>query len=583
MDALFGAISRQQHNPLTALAAQLRHRSGADISQYHQDGIYIGYGSAHKQAWQRRHHSGIASIGHSTIAVAGFFTGAQSLNLSPEIILRHYLEQGDVYLNQLNGAFVLVISQGQQGLVMRDGAGQRSVYYTLLNNGLYFATEPKALHQLPGFHRQLDNKSLAQYLCFSFVPGKYTMLKGLYSLAPGYRLYWQQEGDSLRVQSKRYYVFEDLPKQQQSEQHWQNDFSSAFADCVAERLPTHEPVGIFLSGGLDSSVVTAEVARQHRQPIHTYSLHFGKAYPHELEFAKMVAQRYNTIHHEVQFKPKKMLRRLREIIWYLDEPTGDPITAPNYELAAHAREDVNWIFNGEGGDPCFGGPKNYGMLLQHWYGGIERGPYFREHAYLQSFKRAYDEIDTLFTPEFRRSFNIEEDLFQVLQPYFLSRQPRGFLDKLMAMNIRLKGAHLILPKVERMLGAHGLPSMSPLFDERMINISFTMPSKLKLSAGDEKLIMKYCYRRHLPEEIISRPKSGMRVPVHYWFQRELKRYIKHIFSPKEVRRAGIFDAERIKRLINYDVEENSKRYGLKLWMLMTFEIWRRLVIEGERV
>jgi len=269
------------------------------------------------------------------------------------------------------------------------------------------------------------------------------MLKDLYTLPPGYRLHWQRQSESLIIDTERFYFFENLEKQQQSEQHWKNDFSQTFADCVTERLPQDQPVGIFLSGGLDSSIVTAEVARQHQHPIHTYSLHFGKAYRHELEFAEMVAKRYNTVHHEVLFKPKKMLRRLREIIWQLDEPSGDPITASNYELAAHAKQDVNWIFNGEGGDPCFGGPKNYSMLLQHWYGGIERGPYFREHAYLQSFKRAYDEIDALFTPEFRQSFNLEEDLFHVVRPYFQCQQPQGFLDKLMAMK-KHRGSNLYI-------------------------------------------------------------------------------------------------------------------------------------------
>ena len=271
------------------------------------------------------------------------------------------------------------------------------------------------------------------------------------------------------------------------------------------------------------------------------------------------------------------------MIWHLDEPIGDPITQPNFELAARVADEVRFVFNGEGGDPCFGGPKNIPMMLHHWYGGLQRGKNFRERHYLESYRRAWDELEFLLTDDVREQISIERDLEEVFAPYLQTSSPRYFLNRLTALNIREKGAHLIQPKVERMLGAHGLTPLAPLFDERVIRFSFQIPPRLKLHRGVEKVVLKKAYERDLPAEVIHRPKSGMRVPVHYWFRTEMRRYARRILSPRDVRRAGLFKPERVRQLLSYDIEEGHGRYGLRLWMLITFELWRRIVVEGESV
>ncbi|MEE8301703.1 MAG: asparagine synthase-related protein [Candidatus Tectomicrobia bacterium] len=258
-------------------------------------------------------------------------------------------------------------------------------------------------------------------------------------------------------------------------------------------------------------------------------------------------------------------------------------TVPNFELSARVAQDVRWVFNGEGGDPCFGGPKNISMLLHHWYGGIDRQANTRERLYLASYRRAYDELWNLLSPELQQDIDPKTDLEGFLTPFFATSRPPQFLNKLMAINIRLKGAHLILPKVERMTGAWGLTPLSPLFDERLIRLSFMLPPRLKLAAGAEKIVLKHAYANALPASVIARPKSGMRVPVHFWFRGEMKRYARHILHPRRLRQAGIFRPERVRQLLKYDIEEGSGRYGLRLWMLLTFEIWRRLVVEREPV
>ena len=337
-------------------------------------------------------------------------------------------------------------------------------------------------------------------------------------------------------------------------------------------------VGIFLSGGLDSSIIAAQIAQRHPRPVHTFSIHFGKNYPNELEYAKSVADRYKTIHHEVEICPKDFLPNIRKTIWHLD----DPITIPNFELAKYVAQHVPIIFNGEGSDPCFGGPKNIPMLLGHWYGGIQREKHFREKAYLASYRRSYKHLRELLSPALLEQLDEEEFLESVLVPFF--EEPRlNFLDKLMSINIRLKGAHLIFPKVERILGAAGLPAVAPFFTQTLVQSSMEMPSKYKLNKGIEKYILKDFFAKDLSYSIIGRPKSGMRVPVHYWFQGEMKGYKKQLLNAKSIQQAGIFNPKTVQLLLKYSNDKGLKRHGLLTWMIMTFEIWRQIFIEKQTI
>jgi asparagine synthase (glutamine-hydrolysing) len=220
------------------------------------------------------------------------------------------------------------------------------------------------------------------------------------------------------------------------------------------------------------------------------------------------------------------------------------------------------------------------MMMRHWYG-IARERGFRERAYLASYRRAYEEWSRVLHPNLRARIDPQRDLESILGPFFEQTSLRYFLNKLMAINIRLKGAHLILPKVERMLAASGLTPLAPLFDEQLIRLSFQMPPRMKLRAGDEKWVLKRAYEGELPREVIERPKSGMRVPVHFWFRGAMRRLAKKTLLSRRVRQAELFDMDRLRQLLHYDTEEGSGRYGMRIWMLLTLELWRRIVVEKQ--
>lgn len=583
MSALFGLCSQASIDAqplLRVMDETLRHRGGDSLLSHVRDRSAVCLRPRHNTS-SHRADTTLARNG-LTLALAGYLLNCPADPLAA--ILSAYEREGTKALEDLKGSFILALLDGDTLHLIRDQAGGRSCYYARPEQGLFcFASETKAFLGLPGFVPRMDAASVLQFFSCSFAFGPNTMLQGVSSLPPGSRLVADMAAGTVSVY--RYAAFEDTEKDPSvPDGAWAGQFRLLLDEAVANRLPTGENVAVFLSGGLDSSAVAASVTRLHSAPVHTFSLHFGPSYPNEIAFAREVAHSLGTQHHEICIRPKDFLPEMERIAWLLDEPVGDPITAPNYFLARHAADVAAWVFNGEGGDPLFGGPKNVPMLLDHWYGGVGEGDIAtrRARAYLSSFKRCYSDLENLFTRDFLDSINHDKDLIDPLAAFFRASSPSSFLDRLQWMNIMLKGAHLILPKVERMLGAWGLGSLSPLFDESLLHLAFALPGRLKLECGVEKIVMKKALRGVLPDKIVDRPKSGMRVPVRFWLRGEMRDHAAELLSEKAVREAGIFRPGRIRELLGYDPDSYPSNFGLTLWMIITFELWRSMFIQGKR-
>jgi len=536
----------------------------------------IGVSLAHRGATQTTGNLGGHTVEEDqrvSIAWSG------TLRPQPDSLLQSYRDHGIGFVSQLDGEFVIAVQDRGSLYLIRDAAGARACCYGRHGSRWHIAAEPKGIWQLPGFSRRIRPAAVAQYFTYSFIPGNGTMLEDIWELPAGH---YVRLMSGHQAELHRWFDPDSVPSLVDATPC---DASQRFRNLleheVSLRLSKADQPVVFLSGGLDSSIVTAEVARQSDRPVKTFAIHFGKRYSNELDFAKKVATQFGTDHEEVEISPKRAVARMREMVWRLDDPIGDPVTAPNFELAAHvAAQGVTHVFNGEGGDPLFGGPKNLPMLLGHWYGGIEHSTVSREQRYLESYRRAYEELPHLLTPDFQTQYS-DVDLYAPLTPFFCSDGP--FLHKLLAINTQLKGAHLILPKIERMLAASGVTPLSPMFTADMIRLAFASPPTAKLRHGVEKWLMKDAYRDVLPPEIIARPKSGMRVPVHFWFKGPLRRYARSLLSRRALRQSEIFNPDRVQQWLKYDIEQPNGRYGLRLWMLLTFEVWRRIVVENEPV
>ena len=306
----------------------------------------------------------------------------------------------------------------------------------------------------------------------------------------------------------------------EAEESLRQQLRTELEGAVPRRLPRGEKVGAFLSGGLDSSLVVALAKRLHDQEVITYSVSFGPEYRNELPFSSLVAEHCGTTHRIVELSPKVILHHLDETIALHSDPIGDPLTVPNSLLFREAGAEVGVVLNGEGGDPCFGGPKNLPMLLAELYGdvaGAEDERLARERSYLRAHLKCFDDFDAGALAEDEGGGR--GPAARGLAGAALRRSAlETFVGKLMALNLFLKGAHHILHKVDEVSAPFGMLARAPLFDQRVAEVAFNAPPQLKLKGSVEKYLLKRSVEDVLPREIIDRPKSGMLVPVEGWFQ-----------------------------------------------------------------
>ena len=596
MGCLFGYCGRPAEGLLDAMGQSLAHRCPKgfeDIREQTRPGrvVEIGRGIP---AWSSQGHLYHAKARGLACGYAGVFFNAEKVlagsrssgpvGEAPPSVLAGLQSSLCSRIPRLEGAFVLAAYHNGTLVLARDPGGIKVLYWTRHRDRIVFASEIKALFCDPAVPRRMRPGALTEYLTFSFVPGANTMFADVFELQPGSLLHW--ENGEPRV--KRHFVFETrepapaaAPDEEAFARRLRADLELSVAECCRFNSA---PPAVVVSGGIDSSAVLALLAKRYPdKAIPTFSVHFGRRYANENDFVALITERYRTDHTWLEIRPRDFLKRMRQIVWYLDDPIGDPITAPNFLLAEAVSRVSGVLLNGEGGDPCFGGPKNIPMLLAAYLGPLpgEKQQGWLERNYLASYRKCFQDLSRMLDPAVWRAAGGEEALLEILSPFFHCPRPTHLLNRLMNINIRLKGANLILVKVDKMTSANGVLALAPLFSRRIIENSMACPPELKLSGSVEKAVLKQAVADIVPRPIVERPKSGMMVPVKFWFQGEMRRYAKSILSRGNVRRMGLFDPDYVRRLLAYDGRSiPDARYGLKLWMLITFMLWYEQMIEG---
>ncbi len=522
----------------------------------------------------RSNYGGIIEHRGQVITLAGrLSTDQRKTHMAP--LLRSYREKGLGFVRDLRGAYVLAVLDGDSIHLARDPVGLRTIYYGLCNDRFIFAIEPQGVLAWPEFIRNLRPAAVAQYFSYGFVPGSETMLENLWELPPGHTVTFTQ---GKLEPPRRVRFFDHIAKEKKSDQEWQKEFVSLHEQALVDTLPDAGSVGLFLSGGLCSGAIGAEALKQRKGKIASWSISFSDD-QQGLDQARSVAECIGTDHREVRVQPKEFLERLGETVIAAGEPISDPSMVFLYMLSALASEEVEYILNGAGGSLVFGSPHMLPILLRHWYGEVEQGTFFREQAYLSSCCGAYDDLNTLLTPEWRSLYNAHDALEGLLTPFFQGKQSGIFLDKLSRANIQLKGSHMQLPFLEKMTGRYGMTPLTPFFDERLIALSLRMPSALKLCCGLEKGLIRQVYRSVLPRQIIEKNQTGARFSYHFWLCKEWRKYARTILRKRTVKRVGIFNPERVEALLALTPEQTMPRHERTLWLLVTFELWRRKLLE----
>ncbi|HEX5870671.1 MAG TPA: asparagine synthase C-terminal domain-containing protein, partial [Longimicrobium sp.] len=429
--------------------------------------------------------------------------------------------------------------------------------------GWSFASSPRALRRAAGVSGDVDLVALRDYLTAAFVPGERTMWRGISELRPGTAMSLPGGGAHVFWEPVECIEDEDAPLEVHAAR-----LRGLIDDAVRVRLPASGAVGVYLSGGVDSSLVTALAARMAPGPVHTFSLHFGGSYANELAWSSLVARHCGTRHHVLEFPASVIQKHLAESLAALDDPIGDPLTTPNLLIGRAAARVTGTILNGEGGDPSFGGPKNTPMLLHALYGGADD----LAAAYLRSFGKCWDDLPSLLTADVQAALRDGPPAGWWFAPRLVDGGMRHFLNRLLDVNVRFKGADHILTKVANLTAANGLLGRSPLADRRVIDASFAIPPEHKLAGTVEKAVLKAAVSDLLPAEVVHRPKSGMLVPVQAWFQGELRPYARAMLLDRNARTRPYLDPRTVKEWL--DTPKVPKR-GVKLWLLLTMEVWLR--------
>jgi len=454
-----------------------------------------------------------------------------------------------------------------------DPFGPHGVSHTQIGDTLWAASDPRLLRNLPGVSRSLSPAALHGYLCFSHVPTPLTMTAGVLALPAGHRL----KATAERVEEESGSTWREREPSPLAEDAVVEELRCLLRAAVARRLGSERDVAIFLSGGLDSSLIAALLVEAGAR-IHLFTLDFGPPFDIELSHAQQVAAHLKRPLHVVPARPAQILGALEATGAALSQPFGDGVVVPLYLLGQAAQaHGLSTVFNGEGGDQLFGGWANKPMIAAELYrppgGDLEAE---REAAYLATYHRFWGFTDQLYTAQARAEV-VEVDAGAWVRPALTAEGFPSLLHRLRAANLRLKGAQNIAPRAIQLGAAHGLRVQMPFFDRALTEWTFGLSPEWFLRGACEKYGLKWAAEAFLPAEIVWREKRGMGVPATEWCLGPLRREVGHWLSPRRLKRDGLFEPEAVARLRRGEDQAGEfrrRRVGEKLWTLLMFHVWR---------
>jgi len=524
-----------------------------------------------------------------------------------EVLVHLFEEKGTDGFRLLHGMFAFALwDRKEQALyLVRDRLGIKPLYVLRQKGRLAFASEIKAFLGLSDFVPEVDVATLPHYLTWMFTPAESTLLRGVRKLLPGH--YLKVHGE--RVEERRYYALED-DLAGGGHRPGLAELRHTLAESVRRRLVADVPVGAFLSGGIDSSVVVGLMARIADRPVETFSVGFEEEGFSELPYARLVAEALGTQHHELVVTAQEVRENLERAVYHRDEPLAYPSEVPTLLLAELASQRVKVVLSGEGGDELFAGyPKHAAErlagLLRVVPGGLrrtflraaaERLPFRarRLRILLANLARS-DEAErwtswfAAFDPELRAavlnpSVLVEMDTDTVSLSRAILERARGgsALDRHLFLDMHLWLPDNLLQKGDKMTMAASLEARVPLLDQDLVQLAFRMPDGLKVRGWTGKVALRKIAAEILPPEIQNRKKVGFTLPIGLWFRGEWADWVADTLTSSRALQRGLFRPEMVRRLV-----EEHRRGAVdrqrELWVLLNLEIWHRVFVDRAAV
>ena len=531
-----------------------------------------------------------------------------------EVIVNGWHAWGPRILSRLRGMFALAIwdRRSRRLTLARDRLGKKPLYYAASRDGLVFGSEIKALLAWPGMHRAPNLGAIDRYLSFGYVPAPDTAFVGIRKLPAAHYLSVETHTDGYLGEPElvRYWSLPEIGASRRLHpvEELRRELLARLEEAVRLRLVSDVPLGAFLSGGIDSSAVVATMARVGCGPVKTFSIGFSEQGYDETRYARMVAERYATNHHEFVVKPDAVAV-LPRLIWHYGEPFADPSAIPTYYLAELACGEVTVALNGDGGDECFFGYPRYKAMsylsrfdatpewsrnvLQALLGMAPRSlqrqlklPRIRAllRAPSQHPGRGYAAALGWFTEEDKEDCYAEamqEQLpradLDLFEPYFAAA---GSL----VAGANRADLHTYLPddllvKIDVASMAHGLETRSPLLDHVFVEWAVGLPDRLKLARGTSKALFKSAMAPYLPAGLMHRPKMGFSCPIDHWFRNEMKELAYDTLLSHRASGRSLFRPTHVRRLLEEHCGMRQDHHQ-QLWALLVLELWFEMWIDG---
>jgi len=525
-----------------------------------------------------------------------------------EVIIHLYEEYGPECVSRLNGMFAFAIfDERQQKLFLaRDRAGIKPLYYSYERGHLRFASEAKALVMTSAQLMSPDPRSVVDYFSLSLVQEGRTAFKGINELKPAHTLVWDLRGAEPEIRS--YWRLSYANKISGGTAELTELVSELLEDAVRIHLISDVSVGTYLSGGLDSSLVSA-VANRYLPSLNTFSAGFvGNESVDERVYAREAAAMIGTDHHEVEVGPGNFLENLRKIIWHMDEPTLSPGVYPYFFLCGLVADSVKVVLGGQGSDELFGGYPRYRMALleDDMATSARRLRLLHLAADAVEYKRRYGSgglknvllrlgspadrriyeivsgfhprrIPKLFSKEFRKQVNDYDPLAAFRRSLDLCDSD-DLIDRMLFNDYHNMLAS-ILRTEDRMSMAHSLESRVPFLDYRLVELAASIPASAKVSGDEPKMILKKVAHGLVPESIITRRKQGFSAPIDSWFIGALGSEVRDMLLGDRASSRGFFDKVYIEHLLSRALDQRKDIW--RVWSLVTFEMWCRIFVDGE--